>query len=76
MILLCDRTLNKDFLDFRNSRRGCYSMSGRNGGAQTMGLATFCAEETTLIHEVYFVNLQQSTVQTILLDSASTRILT
>ena len=72
MILLCDLTLNKDFLNFRKAH-SCYSMSGRNGGAQTMSLATFCAEETTLIHEVYFVNFQQSTLQTILLDSAFTR---
>ena len=73
MILLCDRTLNKDFLDFRNADYGCLSFAGRLGGAQIMGLSPHCAEETTLIHEVHFVSLQQSALQTILLDSASTR---
>ena len=50
MSLPYDRTL-KDFLNIRNAR-GCYSVTGRDGGAQLFGLDKRCAQEHTLIHEV------------------------
>ena len=54
-----DRTL-KDFLNFRHAN-GCQSVVGRDGGAQDLGLAPFCAEEHTLIHEVNIIIFQNST---------------
>ena len=46
--------MNKDFIEFRN-RFGCYSLAGRVGGRQDIVLSSYCAEEHTLIHEVYKV---------------------
>ena len=46
---------NKDFIEFRNGF-GCYSLAGRDGGKQGIVLSSHCAEEHTLIHEVYFAN--------------------
>ena len=57
MSLPYDRTL-KDFLNIRRAR-GCYSLTGRDGGAQLLGLDEPCAQEHTLIHEVRLMNLQQ-----------------
>ena len=46
---------SKDFIEFRNGI-GCYSFAGRDGGRQYIVLSSYCAEEHTLIHEVYFVS--------------------
>ena len=46
--------MNKDFIEFRNGF-GCYSLAGRDGGRQDIVLSSYCAEEHTLIHEVYKV---------------------
>ena len=48
-----DKTSNKDFIRFI---RGfdCHSVAGREGGTQHIVLASYCAKEHTLIHEVYF----------------------
>ena len=48
------RTSNKDYIEFRHGP-GCSSSVGRNGGPQSINLGPQCAEERTLIHEVYFV---------------------
>ena len=49
------RTLNKDYIEFH---RGfdCHSLAGRDGGKQKIVLASYCKEEHTLIHEVYFLD--------------------
>ena len=59
MILIGKRTPNKDFIEFRNGF-GCFSITGRDGGRQALLLASYCAEETTLIHEVNFVIYQNT----------------
>ena len=68
-MLALEGTSNKDYIEFRHGN-GCYSIAGREGGRQFLTLAPFCAEEHTLIHEVYFV-IYQNTVLTILSDLAS-----
>ena len=40
-------------MEFRNGF-GCYSLAGRDGGRQDIVLGPYCAEEHTLIHEVFF----------------------
>ena len=47
-----DITSNKDFIRFL---RGfdCHSVAGREGGTQHIVLASDCAKEHILIHEVY-----------------------
>ena len=47
--------MNKDFIEFHHGP-GCYSLAGRNGGRQRIVLASSCAEEHTLIHEVHFLS--------------------
>ena len=54
LVLSWNRTLKKDFIEFRNGI-GCYSFAGRDGGRQDIILSSYCAEEHTLVHEVYFV---------------------
>ena len=49
------KTFYKDFIEFRHGL-GCYSLAGRDGGRQGIVLASYCAEEHTLIHEVDFIN--------------------
>ena len=49
------RTLNKDYIEFRDGGAVCSSVVGRKGGAQNINLAPDCAKEHILIHEVYFV---------------------
>ena len=49
---LKNETCNKDFIEFRHGL-GCYSLAGRDGGRQGIVLASYCAEEHTLIHEVH-----------------------
>ena len=39
-------------MEFRNGF-GCYSLAGRDGGRQDIVLGPYCAEEHTLIHEVF-----------------------
>ena len=53
-LLWRQRTTNKDYIEFRHGP-GCSSFAGRKGGAQSIKLAKECAEEHTLIHEVYVV---------------------
>ena len=53
---LCDITLNKDFIEFSNGF-DCHSLAGRDGGRQEIVLSSYCAEEHTLIHEVYFATI-------------------
>ena len=48
------RTSNKDYIEFRHGG-GCSSIAGRKGGVQSIKLAPRCAQEHTIIHEVYFV---------------------
>ena len=45
---------NKDYIKFLPGG-GCHSKVGRQGGSQHIVLASYCSEEHTLIHEVYFV---------------------
>ena len=45
--------INEDYIEFRHGN-GCYSLAGRDGGGQEIVLAPYCAEEHTLIHQVYF----------------------
>ena len=44
---------DKDYIEFRHGH-SCYSMAGRRGQKQEIVLSPLCAEEHTLIHEVYF----------------------
>ena len=46
----------KDYIEFRHGF-GCYSLVGRDGHKQDIVLAPYCAEEHTLIHEVFFQSL-------------------
>ena len=48
------KTSNKDFIEFRGGG-DCHSKTGRQGGSQKIVLASYCAEEHTLVHEVYIV---------------------
>ena len=50
-----EKTSNKDFIEFRGGG-DCHSYAGRQGGSQEIVLASYCAEEHTLVHEVYIVN--------------------
>ena len=42
----------KDFIEFHRGH-DCHSLAGRAGGRQEIVLASYCAEEHTLIHEVH-----------------------
>ena len=46
-------TSDKDYIEFRHDGGRCSSLAGRKGGAQSIKLAPACAEEHTLVHEVY-----------------------
>ena len=46
-------TSNKDYIKFIKGF-DCHSVAGREGGGQHIVLTSYCAEEHTLIHEVYF----------------------
>ena len=46
--------MTKDYIKFIGGG-GCYTQAGRQGGAHNIILASYCAEEHTLIHEVEFV---------------------
>ena len=48
-------TSDKDYIEFRHDGGRCSSLAGRKGGAQSIKLAPACAEEHTLVHEVYLV---------------------
>ena len=48
-----NKTSGKDYIEFQNGN-GCYSLAGRNGKKQAIVLFDRCAEEHTLIHEVYY----------------------
>ena len=61
------KTFYKDFIEFRHGL-GCYSLAGRDGGRQGIVLASYCAEEHTLIHEVHF--LERYILMIRFLDSA------
>ena len=63
--LIGNRTSNKDHIEFRSGIQ-CYSMTGRVGRIQDLALSPRCAQEYTLIQEVYFV-IDQNTILTILL---------
>ena len=49
-------TQHKDYIEFRHDTR-CWSKAGRTGKNQDIGLAPGCAEEFTLIHEVFKVKI-------------------
>ena len=49
-----NKILNKDYIEFRHGH-SCYSLAGRRGQKQEIVLSPLCAEEHTLIHEVYFL---------------------
>lgn len=46
--------LKKDYIEFRDGN-GCRSLVGRAGQKQEIILIKYCAEEHTLIHEVFIV---------------------
>ena len=48
-----NKTSGKDFIEFENGN-GCYSLAGRDGKKQAIVLFDRCAEEHTLVHEVYY----------------------
>ena len=48
-----NETSKKDFIEFSPAIRRCYSLAGRAGGRQHIGLSSECAKEHILIHEVY-----------------------
>ena len=54
LVVLLNKTLNKDFIEFRLGK-GCYSSVGRDGKRQFIVLNPRCAEKHTLIHEVISV---------------------
>ena len=54
LVLLNKETSYKDYIEFQNGN-SCYSFAGRDGQKQAIVLFELCAEEHTLIHEVYFV---------------------
>ena len=59
MILIGNRTPNKDYIYFRDGM-SCRSLAGRDGGRQDLLLSKACGEEHTLIHEVNFVIYQNT----------------
>ena len=52
-----ERNNQQDFIEFRNGF-DCHSLAGRDGGKQEIVLSSYCAEEHTLIHEVYFLTIK------------------
>ena len=48
-----NKTSKKDFIEFSPAKRRCYSLVGRDVGKQYINLASGCAKEHTLIHEVH-----------------------
>ena len=49
----------KDYIEFWHGR-GCYSSAGRVGQRQYITLSPKCAEEHTLIHEVFYESFTKS----------------
>ena len=49
----------KDYIEFWHGR-GCYSSAGRIGQRQYITLSPKCAEEHTLIHEVFYESFTKS----------------
>ena len=56
LVVLWNKTMNKDYIEFRLGKGACYSSVGRDGQRQYIVLDPRCAEKHTLIHEVTSLN--------------------
>ena len=56
LVVLWNKTMNKDYIEFRLGKGACYSSVGRDGKRQYIVLDPRCAEKHTLIHEVTSLN--------------------